>query len=71
LPSKTPRQSCVTPVAEFFNSIDPDRLSSANLFCTARFLFDHLVNDGEHAGRDGQVGLNGRDAGAKARAIDL
>ncbi len=33
-----------------YSRFDPERLSLAKFFCGARFLFDHRVHDGEHAG---------------------
>jgi hypothetical protein len=48
---------------------DPERLSSALFFCAAIFLFDHLVRNGEHAGRDVETATSatGLMVGCKAR----
>jgi hypothetical protein len=44
---------------DFFNTIDPERRSSANLFCTARFMsFDHFVGGGLQRFRDGEAELS-------------
>ena len=36
--------------ARRFTVLAPERCRGPNFLCSARFLFDHRVHDGEHAG---------------------